>query len=82
MEWQLQEAKNRFSTLVDQAVHDGPQVVTQHGKPTVVVIAAEEYRQLTRRRKPLGQFLRESSLAGADLDVTRSRDRRQRDVEL
>ncbi|MBM3223472.1 MAG: type II toxin-antitoxin system Phd/YefM family antitoxin [Candidatus Tectomicrobia bacterium] len=37
--WPLQDAKNRFSELVEQALHDGPQVVTRHGKATVVVLS-------------------------------------------
>jgi prevent-host-death family protein len=38
MIWALQDAKNKFSELVDKAVGDGPQVVTRHGKETVVVL--------------------------------------------
>jgi prevent-host-death family protein len=32
MGWQLQEAKNKFSEVVDQAVKFGPQEITRHGK--------------------------------------------------
>ncbi|WPD23189.1 MAG: type II toxin-antitoxin system prevent-host-death family antitoxin [Candidatus Electrothrix scaldis] len=32
--WQLQDAKNRFSRLVEQAQHNGPQIVTKHGRET------------------------------------------------
>jgi len=35
--WQLQDAKNKFSNLVDKAQHNGPQIVTKHGKYAVVV---------------------------------------------
>ena len=35
--WQLQEARRRFSEVVDQALADGPQRVTRHGKQAVVV---------------------------------------------
>lgn len=45
--WQLQEAKNRFSELVEAALHKGPQEVTRHGKPAVVVVSKEEYDRLT-----------------------------------
>jgi len=44
--WSLQDAKNRFSAVVEAASHGKPQVVTKHGKPTVVVIAAAEYERL------------------------------------
>jgi prevent-host-death family protein len=46
MPWSLQDAKNRFSQVVDAAVGGEPQVVTRHGKPAVVVIAAPEYERL------------------------------------
>jgi antitoxin Phd len=44
--WSLQDAKNRFSAVVDAASHGKPQVVTKHGKPAVVVVAASEYTRL------------------------------------
>lgn len=46
MSWQLQEAKNRFSEVVQRALRVGPQEVTVRGKPTVVVLAVEEYERL------------------------------------
>jgi len=57
--WQLQEAKNKFSSLVDKALAVGPQVVSRHGVPTVVVIAFAEFSELTKKKrmKPLGDFL-------------------------
>ncbi|MDF1861925.1 MAG: type II toxin-antitoxin system Phd/YefM family antitoxin [Verrucomicrobiales bacterium] len=45
-EWQLQEAKNRFSQVVKEALATGPQWVTRHGKRTVVILSAEEYATL------------------------------------
>jgi prevent-host-death family protein len=38
--WQLKDAKNRFSEIVNKALRDGPQVVTRRGKKTVVIISA------------------------------------------
>jgi prevent-host-death family protein len=39
--WQVQEAKNRFSEVIERALRDGPQVVTRHGKPVVQVVAVD-----------------------------------------
>jgi len=39
--WQVQEAKNRFSELIDRALTEGPQVITRHGKPVARVVAAD-----------------------------------------
>ena len=36
--WQVQEAKNHFSELIERAVSEGPQTVTRHGKPAGVLI--------------------------------------------
>ena len=45
-EWQLKEAKNRFSAVVDAALTGVPQLVTRRGRPAVVVLAVEEYERL------------------------------------
>jgi len=57
--WQLQEAKSRFSDLVNTAMTQGAQTITKHGKPAVVVISAEEYRQKFGPEKSLATALRE-----------------------
>lgn len=38
--WQVQEAKNRFSELIEQALKNGPQVITRHGRAVARVVAA------------------------------------------
>ncbi len=50
-EWPLQDAKNRFSAMVDAAVAGEPQRVTRRGKPAVVVLAVEEYERLCHVEK-------------------------------
>lgn len=42
----LQDAKNRFSAVVEAALSGQPQEVSRRGKPAVVVVAVEEYRRL------------------------------------
>ena len=44
--WPLQDAKNRFSAVVNAAMAGTPQQVTRRGKPAVVVLAAKEYERL------------------------------------
>ena len=48
-EWSLQDAKNRFSAVVDAALQGEPQRVTRRGKPAVVVV--EEYERLRHLEK-------------------------------
>ncbi|MBT0569689.1 type II toxin-antitoxin system Phd/YefM family antitoxin [Curvibacter sp. CHRR-16] len=45
--WQLQEAKSRFSELVDLTLKEGPQLVTRRGEEAVVILAAHDYRRLS-----------------------------------
>jgi antitoxin Phd len=57
--WQLQEAKSRFSELVERAISQGAQTVTKHGKPAVVIVSAEEYRRTKKPQRSLIDALRE-----------------------
>ena len=79
--WQLQEAKNRFSEVVDEALAHGPQTVTRHGREVVVILSMEEYRRMKQPQKNLFQFFQESPLYGLELDLTRSKDL-PRDIDL
>jgi antitoxin Phd len=45
--WSVQDAKNRFSEVVE-AARRTPQTVTKHGKPAVVVMDVMEYKRLQR----------------------------------
>ncbi len=49
--WSLQAAKNKFSTVVNQALEGKPQEVTRRGKPAVVVLSTVEYRRLLAQAK-------------------------------
>jgi antitoxin Phd len=51
MNWQLQEAKNKFSHVVKKAVDSGPQIITLRGKETAVLISINEYRKLTDKQE-------------------------------
>ena len=80
MPWQVQEAKQKFSELVQRALDEGPQTVTRRGEEVVVVIAAAEYARLVTPRPTLKDFL----LTGPDLsalDLERIADH-PRDIEL
>ena len=73
MGWQLQDAKARLSELVKLAVSEGPQGITVHGKPTVVVVSHEEYERLSGRKQSFTEFLRRSPLANVELELKRDR---------
>ena len=77
--WQLQEAKNQFSLVVDNALTQGPQTVTRHGEPTVMVVSMAEFKKTKRRKKSILELF--DPIRGLELDVTRDRSL-PRDVEL
>ena len=60
-EWPLQDAKNKFSALVNAALAGEPQRVTRRGQPAVVVLASEEFERLSRLERSgaptLGELL-------------------------
>lgn len=72
MVWQLQDAKQRLSELVRQALEEGPQVVTKHGKDAVVVMSMEEFERLSAGRPDFKEHLRNAPPLGR-LRITRDR---------
>ena len=71
--WQLQEAKNRLSELVD-ATRQGPQVITRRGKDAAVVLSVEQYARLVEKRGRLIELLRAAPKIAGGLVVVRSKD--------
>jgi antitoxin Phd len=52
-EWQLQEAKAKFSEVVAGALEGQEQVVTKRGEKAVVVVAYDHYKKLKHGQKTL-----------------------------
>lgn len=76
--WQIQEAKNRFSELVDLSLSEGPQIVTRHGKPVVQIVPIEQGEpSKPRKAKSLGDhlLLLRDMPSGPDLELPLRRNR-------
>ncbi len=71
--WQLQEAKNKFSEVVNKALKEGPQIITRRGEEVVVILSSDEYAELKKSQPTLLQFFRQSPLVGVELDLERDR---------
>lgn len=71
--WQLQEAKSRFSEVVDLALKEGPQLVTRRGEEAVVILAANDYRRLSGQTTNLMDCLLNAP-RGEPLVLDRSRE--------
>ncbi len=79
--WQLQDAKNKFSSLVETAQKKGPQIVTKHGKEAVVILSIKEYKRLSKPKINLIQFFKNSPLAEEIIEFSRNKET-PRDIDL
>ena len=80
--WQLQEAKNKFSRVIANAVGGSPQIITKRGVEVAIVLSYTEYQQMISSRGSLSTFFRNSPLVGAELDLDRDKSDLRSDVEL
>ena len=80
--WQIQEAKNKFSEVVEEAVKHGPQIITKRGVEISIVVSYAEYRKMMLNERKLSDFFRESPLAKVDIDLRRDRSSVRRDIVL
>lgn len=70
--WQIQEAKNKLSEVVEGALEEGPQVLTRRGVEVAVVLSFAEYQEMKKKQTSLLEFFQRSPLAELDLERDRS----------
>ena len=75
-EWQLQDAKNKFSEVINLALSKGPQLITRRGEKTAVLLSYIEYEKLCKAQGKLSDFFRASPLAESNInrDIGSSRE--------
>jgi len=71
--WTLAGARARLSEVVDRA-QAAPQIITRNGRPSAVIVSAEEWARKTVRRGTLAEFLLASPKRGADIGLERQHD--------
>ena len=86
MNWHLQDAKNNFSKLVQQAIKNGPQTVTLRGVRAAVVLSAEDYDRLasSKPKRSLADHLLNGPLIDDETadDINRRSQGRGRQVDF
>lgn len=84
--WPLQDAKAKFSAVVEEALKRGPQRVTRRGQDVVVVLSMETFQELSHRRGEgdggLVKFFRDSPLVELPPDTFKRDGDTGRDVAL
>ena len=72
--WSLQDAKNKFSQVVEDAQKDGPQIITKRGVEAVIVLSIADYKRLTKPETNIVDFFRQSPLYRIALDLERNKE--------
>ncbi len=80
--WAVQDAKARFSELLDVAASEGPQMVTKRGQTTAVVVSIDEWRRMQRDARPSLKRLLLSDEGRTDELVPPRGAARRRPIEL
>lgn len=80
--WQVNQARNHLSDVLDQAESEGPQIITHHGKERAVVLSLDSYTSLKTKKPDLVSFLLHGPKPGID-DFEIERDRStDREIDL
>ena len=72
--WKLQDAKAKFSKVVEDALNLGPQLVTRRGRKAVVVVSVKEYEELVLNKPSFKDFLLNCPKMGNDFELERQQD--------
>ena len=76
--WPVQDAKARFSELLDACVNEGPQLVTRRGTETAVLIPISECKRLSNATRPSLKSLLLSDIGRTDLELPQRRTAKRR----
>ena len=79
--WKLQDAKARFSKVVEDALKHGPQYVTRRGEKAVVILSTEEFENITSNKPGFKEFLLSCPKMDEELDIERQKEY-PRSIEL
>jgi prevent-host-death family protein len=82
MTWQLQDAKNKLSEVVNTSITNGPQIISRRGKNTAVLLSYEEYKKLTNKKKTVKDALMAVDISQLDLTRDNSTTGRATPIEL
>ncbi|HEV8239709.1 MAG TPA: type II toxin-antitoxin system Phd/YefM family antitoxin [Thermoanaerobaculia bacterium] len=76
--WPVQEAKARFSELLEASLKEGPQIVTRRGVEAAVIVPVEEWRRLQDSARPTLKELLLAESARARFSIPARRQWRRR----
>ena len=68
MVWQVQDAKNKFSEVIDTSISKGPQIISRRGHNTAVMISFEDYTHYIAPKKELKKTLLSTGFDQLDIE--------------
>ncbi len=78
--WAVQDAKARFSEMLETCLREGPQIVTKRGADAAVLVPASDWRRLQSAAKPTLKALLLTNDARGELNIPARGGRRRRQV--
>lgn len=72
--WQIQEAKAKFSQLIEDASEKGYQTITKKGEPVAVIISKKEFDTMTHPKTSFLSFFKAAPHQEIEFDIQRSQD--------
>ena len=78
--WSVQDAKAKFSELLECCTLEGTQLITKRGVQTAVLVPIEEWQRLTSAAKPSLKELLLSDEHRFEMDLPRSRQLKRRSI--
>jgi antitoxin Phd len=76
--WPVQDAKARFSELLETCLRDGPQLVTRRGEKAAVLVPAAQWQRLTSLGKPTLKDLLLTDVGRFDMEIPSRGKKRRR----
>ncbi len=81
--WPVQDAKARFSEMLDACLKDGPQLVTRRGTEAAMLVPVAEWKRLTAEARPSLKALLMSDIGRTELNIpARGQAKRRTATEL
>jgi antitoxin Phd len=68
--WPVQDAKARFSELLDLCISEGPQLVTKRGEEAAMLVPIRAWRELESRARPTLKDLLLSPTGRGEIDIS------------
>lgn len=72
--WQIQEAKAKFSELIDVVQEEGLQRITKNGEEVAVVLSKDKFEEMREQKSDLIEFFKKAPFPDLDLKIERSKD--------